>query len=701
MAEDAVTETTEHITFDQVEIDRVGRRLLVGGTPVPLEPKAFDVLALLARNPGRAFTRDEILDGVWGHRHVTPGVLNRIITLLRHALGESAQRTQYIRTLHGVGYRFDAAVRSGTQRKTGDLAADGPDKPAEPQSPTLPGESTPDQAIARQDAARDAESSELHDIARQRHPPVAEIVLPQGTSNAAAARKFALAVLLLVCFFGVLGLALWLREPIVRPRPESVQEQGVAVLPLANVARDPSQQFFTDGISESLINTLTQYAGLKVIGRSSAFRFRDSQEGARVIGTKLGVSHLIEGSVQRSGDELRIVVELVRVSDGSTVWTQRFDRPYKELFATQDEIALAVSAALQVKLLHSTPSSVDWGRPGNGDLDAYNEYLQGTYYFRGGNDFRKAIEHFSQATQLYPGYAQAWSWLGHVRTLYTLGSLSGDAARASYAQAREEIDTALRLWPKFGQAHAIHANWLRTANHDWNGALAEFRIALPLVPETDPTHGAYSILLSALGRVNEAIAERSKFIAGDPLAAYARIYLANLQASIGRLDEAEASLREAAEIQPEQTDWYASERSEFAILRGDARAAIAEASSMASSHWKDRVVALATQISGDDKVADTALRKLIQIEGQSKRDSYAIARVYALRGEADKAFEWLQRDWEHDATAVQEVLFDPLLLRFRDDPRLAAYCARAGLPSPASSEALSLDQIRARLNARR
>jgi TolB-like protein/DNA-binding winged helix-turn-helix (wHTH) protein/Tfp pilus assembly protein PilF len=674
------------ISFDRVEIDLTGRRLFVAGRESPLEPKAFAVLALLARQPGRAFTRDEILDAVWEHRHVTPGVLNRIVTLLRHALGESADRTQYLHTLYGVGYRFDAAVRFSAQRATAE-PIDGAPGP-QTTSPAAPG--NVDAAEPANTVARDPVTSS--------HPSS-----PQSISGQLPPSRLSHAILLLPPLLVALVLAawlLWLRAPSPDAAPTSVKEQGIAVLPLVNAGGDMSQQFFADGISENLINTLSQLEGLRVIGRGSSFRFRDSQEGGKAAAAKLGVAHLIEGSVQRIADDVRVGIELVRATDGSTVWTQRFDRPYKDLFALQDEIALAVAGALQVKLLHSMPGAVETGRPASGNLEAYNAYLQGAYYMSGGQNIRKAIEQFEQATRLDPDYAQAWSWLGFQRTQFARGNLEGDAARAAYTQARQEIDTALRLQADFGQAHAIRANLLGTADHDWNGALAEFRIALSLVTDTDPTHGAVSRLLATLGRVNEAIAERHKYIAGDPLSGFARVYLADLLASLGRLDEAEASLREAMERQPDEAEWHASERSYLAVLRGDAAAAQSEAESLPASRWRTRALALALQVGTDRPAADAALQSLVETDAQRIGGAYSIARVHALRGDANQAFEWLQRDWDRSGTGMHYALFDPLLLRFRDDPRFAAYCRQAGLPAPSASEALGIDQIRAKVVAR-
>jgi tetratricopeptide (TPR) repeat protein len=281
---------------------------------------------------------------------------------------------------------------------------------------------------------------------------------------------------------------------------------------------------------------------------------------------------------------------------------------------------------------------------------------------------------------------------------------NGATTSADYARAREDIDTALRLRPDSGQAHAIRANLLRTADRDWNGALAEFRLALPLVSDTDPTHGAVSILLATLGRVDEAIVERRKYIAGDPLAAFARIYLAQLLASRGRLDEAAASLLDADRLNVDPAsntrDWRASQGVHIAILRGDAAAALAQAGTMKPGRFRERWRTLALQIGSDRAAADAALQRLVEADGPDRNNAYTIARVHALRGDADHAFEWLQRDMDRHGNALHYVLFDPLLLRFRDDARFAAYCKHAGLPAPQTSEALGLDAIRASLARR-
>jgi TolB-like protein/DNA-binding winged helix-turn-helix (wHTH) protein/Tfp pilus assembly protein PilF len=645
-------QSRESYRFGDVEVDVRRHRLLRGGNEVALEPKAYAVLLELLRHAGGVVGRDALLDTVWGHRHVTPAVLNRIVAILRRELRDDADHPHWIRTVHGVGYEF-----IGTLETT----ADGPEPPPAADDVPVPAPA-----------------------------PAAPEPVPRPPARARPVVLALLALAAALAFY-----AGWpSRHSSAPPAAPAAEPRSIAVLPLVNASGEADQQFFSDGLSENLITTLSQFEGLKVLGRGSSFRFRDHNEDGKAIGAKLGVAHLIEGSVQRAGDSVRIGIELVRTADGSIVWTQRFDRPYKDLFALQDEVALAVAGALQVRLLHAMPGAVEAGRPASGNLDAYAAYLRGTHYMGGGKDLLKAIDHFAEATRVDPGYAQAWSWLGFMRTQNARGNLDGEAARAAYAQARREIDTALKLAPDFGQAHAIRANLLSSADHDWNGALAEFRMALPLVAANDPSHGAASRLLATLGKINEAIEERRKYIDGDPLAGFARVYLAELLASLGRLDEADANLRKANEVEPDESGWYASERSYLAILRGDAETARAEAMREPPGHWRDRVLALALQIGPDRAAADAALQRLIDTFGQGKGGAYAVARVHALRGDADQAFEWLQRDRERGDAGVHAALWDPLLLRFRNDVRFAEYCRQTGLPPPSASEALGLDQIR-------
>ncbi len=673
----------DSLVFDDATIDFVGGRLLRAGVEQALEPKAFAVLALLAGSPGRLFTRDEILDAVWGHRHVTPGVLNRVMTLLRHALGEDAHAPRYLHTVHGVGYRFDlpaaAAVPPVAPPSAIQAAAD-----------ALPDDRLPSPPHRR---VGDAAAPEVS------MPPARR---RRASDNRPARRSVPWGWLLLAAL-AMAGGGLWLRArqvapaAVVAPPAPKVAASGIAVLPLVNASDDKEQQFFSDGISENLINALSHYEGLKVIGRSSSFRFRDSRDDSRSIGAKLGVAYLLAGSVQREGERVRVGVELVDAADGRTLWTQQFDRPYRNLFALQDDIALAVAGALQSQLphIHGMAGAVETGRPASGNLEAYSAFLRGTYSIL--RDNRKAIEQFSEATRLDPRYVQAWQWLGFVRAISARYWPDEEARRADCTRARAEIETAIRLAPDYGLGYSALAVQMTSCDYDWNGALAQFRKAMPLVAGTSPAHGQYSRLLATLGRVRQAIGERRKYLAGDPLTVDGNYWQFLMEASLGRLDAAEASLRKVVELEaPAEAPWYAGELSYLALLRGDAATARAQAQRVPPGIVRDRALALALQAGGNRAAADAALQRLVKADGGSRFGTYYIARAYALRGDADSMFLWLDRDWQRHGMAVYFLLLDPVLLRFRQDPRYAASCRRAGLPLPTASDALSLDQIRAR-----
>ncbi len=687
----------DNLVFDDIVIDFAGRRLLRAGVVQALEPKAFAVLALLAGAPGNVFPRDEILDAVWGHRHVTPGVLNRVMTLLRHALGEDAQSPRYLHTVHGIGYRLDLPV------------AVPPPADAAAAEPRLESEPVPDSAPQALTS-----SAELHPHRRAGDAlPVALPAPPPPPHRRASdarwrrhAGRLAWAGLLLAAA-GAAGWALWSRvppPPAPAPAPAPVtpaaDTRSIAVLPLANASDDQEQQFFADGISDNLINALSAYDGLKVIGRSSSFRFRDSRDDSRSIGTKLGVAYLLAGSVQRAGDRVRVGVELVDTADGRTLWAQRFDRPYRNLFALQDDIALAVAGALQSKLphIHGMAGAVETGRPASGNLEAYSAFLRGTYSIL--RDNRKAIEQFSEAVRLDPGYAEAWQWLGFVRAISARSRAEGEAVRAECARARSEIETAIRLAPDYGLGYSALAVQMTSCDYDWNGALAQFRKAMPLVSDASPAHGQYSRLLASLGRVNQAVSERRRYLAGDPLTVDGNYWQFLMEAALGRLDVAEANLRKVLALEePSEAAWYGGELSYLALLRGDVVTALAQARRVPAGIARDRALALALQAGASRGEADAALQRLLEVDGQSRYGGYYIARIYALRGDADGMFLWLERDWQRRGMAAYRLLYDPLLLRFRDDPRFAAFCRAAGLPPPSTSDALDIDKIRA-LSAR-
>jgi TolB-like protein/Flp pilus assembly protein TadD len=505
---------------------------------------------------------------------------------------------------------------------------------------------------------------------------------------AADGQRFALrpkAGLLAIAAVVVAAVGYLGREWLVRSKPpiQATTAKSIAVLPLTNESGDASQQYFSDGLSEDLITALSQFPGLKVIGRHSSFQFRDSKDDSKTIGTKLGVTHLLEGSVRRAGEVVRVSAELIDTSDGSTRWSERYDRPYKDLFVLQDDITRAVAGALKARLVSSEHAPLS-DRPPSGNLDAYNALLQGNSYYlrRTEDDYRKAIEQFTTATHLDPQYALAWSALSIALSVRAGEFLSGAEARQSYADARAAADTALELTPDLSEAH-IARGIMFQMNLDWRGSEREFRRALELAPNYGRAKANLGNVLANLGQLQSAIDLLRQAIIDDPLHAEWIQNLGNYLAALGRLDEGERMIRKAIELQPSGHGFHAN-LSGIYILRDDPAAALAAAEQEPTGDDRDLAVAQARQVGGDRAAADAALQSVI--DQYADRDAYQIAGVYALRHNADKTFEWLDRAWINRDWGIGNLLSDPLILRYKDDPRFAAFCRKVGLPAPAEVE---------------
>ncbi len=463
----------------------------------------------------------------------------------------------------------------------------------------------------------------------------------------------------------------------------AVHANSIAVLPLANAGKDAAQQFFADGLSENLIATLSKFSGLKVIGRASSFQFRDSQEDARAIGRKLGVDYLLSGSVQHAGESVRIAVELVSTKDGTTLWSHHYDRPYKDLFALQDDMAKAIGGVLKARLLPGEKTRND--RPPGGDLRAYLAFLQGNYYADIGReeDVRAAIAQLSEATRIDPMYAMAWAELSRVWTSLAATALSGDEARDAYSEARRTGDRALALDPDLAYAHIARGWLLENDRLDWAGATHEYKTAMRLAPELMQNRFSVGSMLALHGQLQEGVRLTREALASDPMVGNWWIWMAAYLSGLGRLDEAETAIRKAIQVKPDSSNAW-TQLAIIQIQRGDAKAALTAARNEPEGVWREIALAMALQAGKDRPAADAALKKLIADYGDVA--AYQVAQVQALRNDADATFEWLERARVTRDPGVGNTLIDPLVMRYKNDPRLAAFCKSVGLPPPTESQ---------------
>src|SRR5438094_3010442 len=438
--------------------------------------------------------------------------------------------------------------------------------------------------------------------------------------------------------------------------------KSIAVLPLINESGDPKDEYFSDGLSEELIAALAQISGLKVIGRSSSFRFKDRHEEPKAIGEKLGVSTLLEGTVRKQDDRVRIVAELINAADGIELWTRTFDRELKDIFAVQEEIARAVAESLKVTLLGSEEKSTQMA---TNSVEAHNAYLQAHFHFQRRNveDYRKAITYFDRAIELDPNYAFAYAERSEAWTI--IGDLTGQRSTA-YPKARSDAEKAVAIAPALAEAHAA-LGWVR-AFAEWKFAegLSELQRAKELSPANPTANDLLARVIVYRGRMEEAERQARQAVELDPLSAATQFTLGRVLFYAGKLDEADAAGRKLAQLQPSASSshrWQVL----VAVQRGDGETALREARLRPDESIRPVELALAQYIRGDRKAADAALADLIA----NSRDglAYQVSQVYAVRGEVDKAFEWLQIAFDHHDGGMPSLLVDPVLRGLRDDLR--------------------------------
>jgi serine/threonine-protein kinase len=454
----------------------------------------------------------------------------------------------------------------------------------------------------------------------------------------------------------------------------AIPEKSIAVLPLVNESGDPKDEYFSDGLSEELIAALAQISGLKVIGRSSSFRFKDRKEEPKTIGEKLGVSTLLDGTVRKQGDRVRIVAALVNATDGIQLWTRTFDLELKDIFAVQQEIAKAVAESLRVTLLGSKEKSAQMA---TNSVEAHNAYLQGHFYSvrRNAEDYRKAIDYFDQAIQFDPDYALAYAERSEVWTV--VGDLTGQRLTA-FPKARSDAEKAVAIAPSLAEARAA-LGWVR-AFAEWKFAegLSELQRAKELSPTNPTANDLLARVIVYTGRMKEAERQARQAVGLDPLSGGMQFTLGRVLFYAGKLDEADAAGRKFAELQPTASSshrWQVL----VAVERGDGETALREAQLEPDDRIRSFELALAQYIRGDHKAADAALADLIA----NSRDSlaYQIAQVYAVRGEKDKAFEWLQIAFDNHDGGMPSLLVDPVLRGLRDDARYKNLVVKVGLPT--------------------
>ena len=432
--------------------------------------------------------------------------------------------------------------------------------------------------------------------------------------------------------------------------PLAAATPSIAVLAFAHRSSEADDEYFSDGLADELMNVLAKIRGLRVAARTSAFSFKGKQATIAEIGRALNVATVLEGSVRKSGNHVRIAVSLVKIADGFQLWSETYDRTLDDIFAVQDDIAQSVVKELRTTLMGESLNAhqsrqvtaeiavAAMGRSEN--IAAHRLFLQGRYLIDhlSGPDILRGVEYLRQALTIDPGYALAWAWLA--RGLSAAIAMGFSQANEANARAREAAQKSLELEPDLVEGHLAMC-WIQMMHDwDWQAAEASLRRALALSPGNADVLNVATLLSYNLGRLDESLAFAERAVELDPLNAISFIRLGRPLAALSRLTEAEQAQRKALEISPDGVAF----RFLLAITlerQGRHDEAMVEASKEKSDWWRLDALATLHYTGGQLGEADKALQELIDKYGDSA--AFQIAYVYGVRGEADAAFVWLER----------------------------------------------------------
>jgi eukaryotic-like serine/threonine-protein kinase len=514
-----------------------------------------------------------------------------------------------------------------------------------------------------------------HEIAIDLRRLSASATVAPATRRRRAVFDWKLSLIALVVIV-VIGLAAWAwlhRRAVQKTAPPAQIPPSIAVLPFADMSPAKDQEYFADGLAEELLNDLAKIPELRVTARTSSFQFKGKDEDPRVIGAKLNVGSVLEGSVRKQGDRLRITAELINAADGFHLWSETYDRNLKDVFAVQEEIARSVAGSLKLKLLGTKPSSPQPTTP-----EAYNAYLQGRYFQqkRTTESLERAMVYYQQAIKLDPSYAPVWAELSVTRYLWADNNVKWPEKREQVERAREEASRALSLDPNLPQAYTASAHIKMVYDWDWSGADADMQKALALNPGDENTLWYGALLAAAMNRFDEALGLQRRVVEINPLSAAAYHELGFLAWWANRPEEAIQAIQKAMELNPEFP--FLHNVLAWAYLeQGRPEAALAEAQLEKLPTFHLENLALAYHALGRKRESDQALAELIAKYEKGVLNGYItapyeIAQVYAFRGEPDRAFEWPERAYASKEGEIACIKGDPMLKNLRGDPRYRA-----------------------------
>lgn len=578
------------IRFDGWTLRSKSGELLNQGTRIRLQDQPLHILEELLARPGEVVTREQLIVRLWPKGVVDfDTALNAAVRRLRAALGDEVEKPRYIETIPRRGYRFIGTV-------------------------VPPGLPAPGGAVERAPSGGEPSRRRWH------RPAIASLLLVLG-----------------------IGAIVWYAQdqevtaPVSEsPPPTQATVKSIAVLPFVDLSPEQDQQYFADGLSQELLNLLAQTRQLRVTARTSSFSFKGENVDIATVAKKLNVTHVIEGSVRKSGNRVRITAQLIDAATSSHLWSQTYDRELDDIFEVQTDIAASVANALRVALGDNARPSV----PGN--AQAYEHLLRAHFFFqrRAPGDVERAGQYYQQALEIDPDFARAWAGLAGV---YWIQTTDGVFARdTGLEKVRDAAERALALDPALAEAHFRLANYLWAIGDSSSSAAEHVRKATALEPNNPLALGYATRAAVEDGQFDEAIELLRRAVAADPLSAVYRGNLATHLFLFGRLDEAKSEQLKVLELDPTRP---ADIVGFVLILKRQFDEALGLIESWPEGEHRTQCLALVYHGLGRKDDADAALEALIKSSGTI--EPYRLAEVYAYRGEIEEAFKWLQTATEN------------------------------------------------------
>jgi len=464
--------------------------------------------------------------------------------------------------------------------------------------------------------------------------------------------------------------------------PGVAPAKSIAVLPFVNMSADKNDEYLSDGVSEELITALSKITGLQVKARTSSFAFKGKNEDIQKIGELLHVSHLLEGSVAKAGNKLRITVQLIQASDGNHLWSDTYDREMQDIFAVRSEVAQQVADKLKVRLLGEDKQRLE--KKPTENLEAYNLYRQGRYYAdRLSEDgMKKGLGFFEQAIEKDPRFALVYAAVAETCVLFADVFI---APREAFSKAKNAALKAIELDDSLAEAHAslgfvhYHYDW------DWAAADKEFKRAIELNSQSAQSYTLYTHYLAGIGRFDEAYKYGQRALELDPLSASTDWFLGWAAIFAGRDDQAISQFSKAAELDP-NNPWVRSFLGRAYLFKGMPQRGIEEMETAERLNSEDSYVlgflGYGYAVTGRRADALKILQRLDEMEKHRYVSRISRAYIYAGLDDKDKAFEWLEKAYEERSDSLAWFRFDPESKGLQSDPRFAALMRKVGFTEP-------------------